>query len=94
MGDFIDATGQHGFLKDGATFTTIDVPGATSTVAHGVNDAGQIVGQFLLSDPLHPHGFVATPVPEPATWLLFGASLVVPIWWRKIIHSRNRCFSK
>src|SRR4051794_30810636 len=27
-------------------FTQIDVPGATSTSASGINDAGQIVGQF------------------------------------------------
>jgi probable HAF family extracellular repeat protein len=38
--DFGDATGAHGFLKNGATFTTIDVPGATSTSANGINLAG------------------------------------------------------
>ena len=29
------------------TFTTIDVPGAFSTYANGINDAGQIVGVFF-----------------------------------------------
>ena len=28
------------------TFTTIDVPGATRTVASGINRSGQIVGSF------------------------------------------------
>ena len=27
-------------------FTPIDFPGATSTIPEGINDAGQIVGQF------------------------------------------------
>jgi probable HAF family extracellular repeat protein len=38
--------GGHGFLKDGAVFTTIDVPGADDNVANGINNAGQIVGSF------------------------------------------------
>jgi uncharacterized membrane protein len=41
-----DATDVYGFLKDGATFTSIAVPGAMSTEAHGITPAGQIVGQF------------------------------------------------
>ena len=28
------------------SFTQIDVPGAIYTLAHGINDAGQIVGYF------------------------------------------------
>jgi len=31
VGQFVDGTGEHGFLKDGAALTTIDVPGATGT---------------------------------------------------------------
>ena len=36
--------GNHGFLDTGGNFTQIDVPGATSTFANGINGAGQIVG--------------------------------------------------
>src|SRR5215471_16627464 len=37
------------------SFTTIDVPGALSTNANGINDSGQIVGSFW--DGLNGHGF-------------------------------------
>ena len=46
VGSFNNATGSHGFLKDGATFTGFNVPGTTDTDASGINDAGQIVGDF------------------------------------------------
>jgi hypothetical protein len=50
------------------TFTTFDVPGAAFTEANGINDAGQIVGSF--TDPMNElHGILATPIPEPTTWL-------------------------
>ena len=79
VGFFDNATGTHGFLKDGATFTTIDVPGANVTNAYGINDAGQIVGVF--PNATGQHGFLATPVPEPATWILFGSAVGL-MWWR------------
>jgi uncharacterized membrane protein len=36
----------HGFLDIGGSFTTIDVPGGTATIAAGINDNGYIVGTF------------------------------------------------
>lgn len=64
VGRFFDATGGgHGFVKDGATFTTIDVPGASDTEAFGINDAGQIVGHFF--DVTGAHGFVTAPETVP-----------------------------
>jgi probable HAF family extracellular repeat protein len=50
VGAFGDSTGGHGFLDIRGSFTTFDVPGATSTDGSGVNDAGQIVGTFLTPD--------------------------------------------
>ena len=43
------------------TFTTRDVPGSLggSTIASGINDAGQIVGQYM--DAAGQHGFLYTP---------------------------------
>ncbi len=60
------------------TFTQIDVPGATFTVAFGINDAAQIVGTFFSSTG--GHGFLATPatsVPEPATLTLLCIGLTL-----------------
>src|SRR5438093_12044119 len=49
--------GQHGFLYDRGTFTTIDVPAAlTVTVPSGINEAGKIVGYF--DDNTGIHGFL------------------------------------
>src|SRR5215831_17435643 len=67
---YFSTTGRHGFLKDGATFTTIDVPaGANFTELHGINDAGQIVGVFR--DATGQHGFLKdgatfTTIDDPA----------------------------
>ena len=38
------------------TFTSIEYPGATMTHAYGINDAGDIVGEYY--DPSGPHGFL------------------------------------
>jgi probable HAF family extracellular repeat protein len=46
----------HGFLKDGNTYTTLDVLGATNTVASGINNGGQIVGTFV--DATGAYGFL------------------------------------
>ena len=43
VGYFFDATGQHGFLKDGDNYVVIDV-GLEGTSALGINDVPQIVG--------------------------------------------------
>ena len=39
-------------------YTTIDVPGAIKTHARGINDAGQIVGDFDFGDSIGSHGFL------------------------------------
>ena len=43
VGHFFDATGQHGFLKDGDNYVAFDV-GLDGTSALGINDVPQIVG--------------------------------------------------
>jgi len=42
VGSFADNVGQHGFLytRSNGTFATLDVPGATVTLAIGINDGG------------------------------------------------------
>ncbi len=60
VGDYFDTSGNpHGFEYSGGTFTDIPGPsGALSSDATGINDAGEISGDFYSgSDGLH-HGFV------------------------------------
>jgi probable HAF family extracellular repeat protein len=58
----ITGTGNHGFLLEtDGSLTTFDVPGALSTIAYSVNNAGQIVGGFQDStgaQGFHAHGFL------------------------------------
>jgi hypothetical protein len=52
VGTFTDSQGNHGFLKLGNRFTPIDVRGAVSTSATGINDAHEIVGTYVDTNSL------------------------------------------
>ena len=49
----------HGFIYDGTTYTTLDVPGASYTYAYGI-DGGNIVGRHTLYIDGRYHDFIAT----------------------------------
>ena len=49
----------HGFVLTDGRYATLDVPGATKTVVGGINDRGQIAGQY--TDGGGEHGFVRDP---------------------------------
>jgi hypothetical protein len=49
----------HAEADPGFDFTTIDVPGAETTAALGINDSGRIVGFF--KDAAGTHGFLRRP---------------------------------
>jgi probable HAF family extracellular repeat protein len=59
VGVYGDELGTHGFLYDNGKFSTIDVPGSTFTEARGINDLGQIVGDYQDSNG-SVYGFVDT----------------------------------
>jgi hypothetical protein len=64
----------RGFVDNGGVFTTISVSGATpftDTFATGINDAGQIVGDYIPFVPVVPA------VPEPGTLTLELAGIVI-----------------
>jgi hypothetical protein len=64
VGLYSGAAGQHGFLLDNGSYTTLDVPSATNTyAATGINASGQIVGSYFDLTKYGNHGFVATPTP-------------------------------
>jgi probable HAF family extracellular repeat protein len=50
VGTFEDASGFHGFVDTGGSFTTVNVPQASDTFAQGINNSSQIMGTF---DGLH-----------------------------------------
>src|SRR4051812_30947148 len=53
------ATGEpHGFLVANGSFSTVDFPGASSTVAIGINNSRRIVGAFGKENP--PYVFLET----------------------------------
>lgn len=51
--------GTNGVLDTDGQITTIDVPGARTNIAYGINDGEQIVGMFIAGGTAH--GFVANP---------------------------------
>ena len=57
-----------GYFVHGGVFTPVAVPGAFTTEPLGLNNLGQVTGAYL--DRTGVHGFIAQPVPEPASWAL------------------------
>jgi len=57
VGDYGDYYSRHGFLYDGATLTTIDMPGAASTRINGI-DGSNIVGYYDTGRGTLKHGFL------------------------------------
>jgi probable HAF family extracellular repeat protein len=61
----------EGFLDDNGSFSMFSVPGSAGTEAFGVNDLGDVVGMYFDANG-GEHAFLATPTPEPASFLLIG----------------------
>jgi probable HAF family extracellular repeat protein len=89
VGTYEDLHQTHGFLLSGNDYTTLDIPGAQVVQAFGINDAGQIVGEYTLADGT-AHGFLATPIPEPATLPLLAIGLVALIYQASRRRARKR----
>jgi probable HAF family extracellular repeat protein len=54
VGNYTDSSGvTHGFLLVGSTYTTLDVPGATATIATGINKSGNICFYWLDSSSVY-----------------------------------------
>ena len=51
----------HGYLLKDGTYTTIDHPSATQTILMGINNNGQIVGQYADSTGSFGRGFLCDP---------------------------------
>jgi probable HAF family extracellular repeat protein len=70
----------YGFVLSDGTYTTINVPGSSRTIAYGINDLGQIVGLYSDASGQY-HGFLATPIPEPSTLLLLAIGTLGAMGW-------------
>jgi probable HAF family extracellular repeat protein len=73
VGFYVDTAGrQHGFLRQDGQYTTLDFPvsGLRAAIANGINDQGEVVGQYLL--PVNPRLpddsplFCPADIPPPA----------------------------
>jgi hypothetical protein len=73
-------TAFRGFVWANGKAVSINYPGAYTTSAGGINDAGIIVGHYGLpgADPFSSHGFVAVPR-SPVTVTVNGAAGAVTI---------------
>ena len=72
VGHIQDASGHHGVIYDGATWTKIDKPGSTSTIFYGTNGSVH-VGEYYASGS---HGFIYngttwTTIDKPGAALTF-----------------------
>ncbi|NOT85889.1 MAG: hypothetical protein HOP02_14160, partial [Methylococcaceae bacterium] len=48
VGDYVDGTGKHGFVYDNGSYTTLDNPNGFDTNATGINNNGQVTGNFRI----------------------------------------------
>jgi uncharacterized membrane protein len=91
-GEYDDSSGQHGFVRIGGVFQTVDVPGASTTTVRAINDAGRMAG-FYTDSSGQGHGFVSDdgvafsiidhPDPAALSTLVGGinnAGVVVGVW--------------
>ncbi len=69
------------FVEHGGVARSFNLPGAEYTIANAINDLGVIVGEWGDARGL-VHGFIATPVAEPALGWSLVAGLALLAWAR------------
>jgi hypothetical protein len=57
VGTYFDGDATHSFVSSNGKFVNFDVPGADSTDARGINDHGEIMGEFRQTADAQGQGF-------------------------------------
>jgi len=70
-------------------YSEVTVPGARVVTPEDINNHGQIAGYFY-DDAGVAHGFLATPVPEPAPGALIAAGVLVLGWRQRCTIAKRR----
>ena len=59
VGSFFDASSAvHGFVYRNGHYEQVDFPGSSETEVLGINDRGDLVGEYQIEGPLNFHGFL------------------------------------
>jgi hypothetical protein len=78
-----------GFIGTPDRYTLIAFPGAEATVVSGMDPAGDVIGTYQDSTGSW-QGFMAVPVPEPASSALASIGLLLILVWRHPAASDRR----
>ncbi len=65
---------QKGFLDDKGVFSMINVPGSPATIPYEINNAGEIVGTYLLPGRNENYGFIRSAAGVYTTFTFPGSS--------------------
>lgn len=84
-----DTVPASGFLWQAGVFLPLDVLGAVSTIPLGINDRGQIVGEYIDASGTH-FGFIATPVATPVSGPSSLAALMAGLLALSVVMRRRR----
>ena len=64
VGWWFNGTAQVGFVWSKGKMISLSYPGAFATTARGINNAGQVVGDFTPGVGTEDHGFVTSPITD------------------------------